>query len=499
MATPLPTNRAPFSLTEVLGCTGGRVHGPLADEAMQIDGLSTDTRTLVPGQAFVALSGERFDGHHHLATAAAGGAALAIVERDVPAPTGLTLLRVESTVAALAALAHHHLTSWRDHTGGAVLALTGSAGKTTTKWAIASLLETIAPRQVFATPGNLNNQIGVPLSVLCLGPEHRYAVLELGTNCPGEIAALGRIVRPDVALLTLVATAHTEGLGDIDAVAEEKGSLFAHLARHEGATAIGNGDDPRVKALVAHCEAPKKVLYGDGPDHDYCIAERKLVSHDQLDLTLKRPDGSAVQMRVPVIGQAGALASAAALAAVEALAHEPCRTNEIPYAASEGALDGRLRSEQLPGGLIVIDDSYNSNPASGHASLLAASEVRALHGGRLLLVLGEMRELGKVSGAAHAILGQQAAAQGADLVVAVSGDARHTADAAAALGVDARFVDDAESAAQTVLDLVRDGDVVLVKGSRSIRTERVAEALRSRRASAGGGPSTEAKCAGRAG
>jgi UDP-N-acetylmuramoyl-tripeptide--D-alanyl-D-alanine ligase len=419
---------------------------------------------------------------------------LAIVERDVQAPAGLTLLKVESTLGALGALAHLHLSRWRS--SGTVIAVTGSAGKTTTKHAIAGLLEAMDAGPIYASPGNLNNRIGVPLSALCVTQEHRYAVLELGTNRPGEIAALARILRPDVALLTLVAAAHTEGLGDIDAVAEEKGSLLSSLAPHGHATAIGNGDDPRVSACIAACAAPHKILYGTSTEHDYHIAARSLTSHDRSELALVRPDASRIEVELPVIGQAGALATVAAVAAAEAVTGARCDPASLGRAFQGRGLDGRLGCERLPGGVILIDDSYNANPASSRASLAAAAEVAQFTGGRLVLVLGEMRELGSDSADAHRVLGQQVAATGAACLIAVAGDAQHMVDVAAAGGVEASFFDDAQQAARFALEMLRDGDVVLVKGSRSIRTERVADALRARGVRVATPPARDGKCGG---
>lgn len=196
MATPIPVNRAELTLAEIVRETGGRVIAPAGAGAVAY-GVSTDTRVLEPGQAFVAIQGETFDGHESLADARAKGATIAIVERDVAGAEGLVLVRVPSAITALGALGRYWARRWRALGGlRSVVAITGSAGKTTTRVAITALLETIAPRGVHATSGNLNNLIGVPMTLLGLLPAHRLAVIELGANRPGEIAALTAITSP---------------------------------------------------------------------------------------------------------------------------------------------------------------------------------------------------------------------------------------------------------------------------------------------------------------
>ncbi|HZO14526.1 MAG TPA: Mur ligase family protein, partial [Polyangiaceae bacterium] len=190
MATPIPHNDARFSLAEILAASGGRLRGPVEDEALEVRGVSTDTRTLREGELFVALRGERFDGHDHLAIAADKGASLAIVDRQADVPSGLSVVRVTDSLQTLGALARAHLDRWRKR-GRKVIAITGSAGKTTTRQAIAALLaEVTAPSEVHGAAGNLNNLVGVPMTLLQLGQTHRYAVVELGTNRQGEIATL---------------------------------------------------------------------------------------------------------------------------------------------------------------------------------------------------------------------------------------------------------------------------------------------------------------------
>ena len=470
MATPIPNNVAVFQLRDVLAATGGTLAGQLAGEAV-LRGVCTDTRAIQPEQLFVALTGERFDGHAHLEAAARAGAALALVEQDVgDAP--LPVVRVASTLDALGALAAVHLKRWR----GRVAVLTGSAGKTTTKTVLGALVEAVAPGQVWVTQGNLNNRVGVPMTVFGLLPAHRYAVLELGTNQPGEIAALGRIARADVGLLTLIASAHTEGLGSIDAVAVEKSAIFRELG--ESAVGIGNVDDERVSKALAEATVSTQIGYGAQAHATYRITARELTSPRAQRISLSTPRAQ-LSFTAPLLGAAGALACAGALAASDALVERRLAADEIEAAlAGAGALlSDRMCPSELGDGTWLIDDSYNANPASCRASIATAKELATHLRRRLVLVLGEMRELGSVSVAEHRELA--AATAGAALVICVGGDAEHTYRAAT---VPAVFAADATAAAEVATARVQPGDVVLVKGSRGVRTERVVAALKEERA-----------------
>lgn len=466
MATPIPHNEARFSLADVLRATGGRLRGPLGDEAMEVRGVSTDTRTLRAGELFVALRGERFDGHDHLAIAADKGAALAIVDRQSEVPPGLSVVNVADGLKALGALARAHLDRWRKR-GRKVIAITGSAGKTTTRQAIAALLaEVTAASEVHGAAGNLNNLVGVPMTLLQLGDAHRYAVVELGTNRPGEIAALTRMVRPDVAVLTLIASAHAQGLGGIDAIAREKTAIFDAL---EG-IAVGNYDDARVRSALARCRHP--VGYGGDAAADYHFYHRRVIDERHTTLRIIGARGE-VAPQIGLLGRAGAYACAAAIAVVESMLEMSVSARDVERAMT--GIEGRLLPRRAPSGLVVLDDSYNANPASCASSIDAAREIAAALGRRLILVLGEMRELGDESPDAHRELGRVAAASGAARLIAVGGDARLIASEAE--GLEASFVETSEQAADVALRIVEPSDVVLVKGSRGVRTEVVVNAL----------------------
>ncbi|WP_437277111.1 UDP-N-acetylmuramoyl-tripeptide--D-alanyl-D-alanine ligase [Sorangium sp. So ce375] len=489
MATPIPQNLAPFSLDELARATGGRVlrSGPDAR------GISTDSRTIAPGAAFVALTGESFDGHRFLDAAAQRGAAAFIVSREVALPPGGGAVLVEDGLAALGALARAHRERWRRgaHPDGprAIIAIGGSAGKTTTTRTIAALLAGVGRGEVHATAGNLNNAIGLPMTLLGLEDRHRFAVVEIGTNQRGEVAALARIARPDLAVLTSIGVEHTEGLGTLEDVAAEEGDLLAALP--SDGVAFGNGDDAKVVEQLERSGAARRITYGFGERARIRIAGRRPVGVRGTSVRIDRA-GEALELVVPLLGEAGALAAAAAVAVVEEAVGEPLSTERAARAAVGLAPpgDGRLSVRELPDGTVIIDDSYNANPLSMRSSLRTAVEVAESLGKRLVVLLGEMRELGALAAAEHDALGEQVGAVRPAALIAVGGEAARIARAAEAAGVRAWFAGDADAAAARALEIVERGDLVLVKGSRGIRMERIVEALAASAArGAGSSPS----------
>ncbi|WP_437687705.1 UDP-N-acetylmuramoyl-tripeptide--D-alanyl-D-alanine ligase [Sorangium sp. So ce176] len=487
MATPIPQNLAPFTLDELARATGGRVlrAGPDAR------GVSTDSRTIAPGAAFVALAGESFDGHRFLDAAAQRGAAAFVVSREVAVPSEGGVVLVEDGLAALGALARAHRERWRRgaHRDGprAIVAIGGSAGKTTTTRAIAALLAGAGRGDVHATAGNLNNAIGLPMTLLGLEERHRFAVVEIGTNQRGEVATLARIAGPDLAVLTSIGVEHTEGLGTLEDVAAEEGDLLAALPT-EG-TALGNGDDAMVVEQLARAGAARRITYGFGERAQVRIAARRPVGVRGTAVRLER-GGEPLEIVVPLLGEAGALAAAAAVAAVEEALGERLSTERAARAAAGLAPpgDGRLSVRELPDGTVIIDDSYNANPLSMRSSLKTAVELAGALGKRLVLLLGEMRELGALAAAEHDALGAQVGAARPAALIAVGGEASRIARAAEAAGVPAWFAGDAGAAAARAIEVVERGDLVLVKGSRGIRMERIVEALAGRGAGSGGSP-----------
>jgi UDP-N-acetylmuramoyl-tripeptide--D-alanyl-D-alanine ligase len=480
MGTPIPLNAASFALHDLVAITGGAIVSaePASPEDV-IASVSTDTRTLTPGSLFVALPGERFDGHDYLETAAQNGARAALVERDVAAPKGLTVIRCSSTLTALGALAKAHVERWRKLKGTRrIVAITGSAGKTTTRVAVAAMLGKIYPGMVHSTKGNLNNLVGVPMVVFELDKPHQFAVIEMGMNQPGEIAQLAAMAHPDVAVVTLVSAAHVEGVGSIDGVAYEKGALYRALL--PGGIAIGNADDDRVISVYKGSSATQQISYGTREGVDLRIVNRAPEGLTMSRVKLARRDGSTLEFVTPLIGEAGAYACAAAVSVAEAISGERMASMIVESAfgaADVGGGAGRLVPRSLGNGVVVIDDSYNANPASSAASIRTAAELARMSNKRLVLVLGAMYELGVESANGHDDVGRVAGSSGAAIVFAIGGDAHRIADRAANVGVPSKFFPTSADAASAVVAAVRPGDLILVKGSRGVGTEKIVREL----------------------
>lgn len=509
MATPIPQNQAAFSLAEILAATGGAAvsMGGLADGERTVS-VSTDTRQIGAGALFVALRGETFDAHDHVSAAVNGGARVVLVEREIPAIQGAIVVRVTSALEALGALGRAHARRWRA-LGGVrkLVAITGSAGKTTTRVATQALLARLHPGEVHATKGNLNNLVGAPMVLFGLESRHRYGVIEIGTNRPGEIEKLAAMVEPDVGVLTLVAEAHIEELGSLSGVAHEKAALFRALSA-DGA-AIGNGDSVHVRAQIAGSPARTKVLYGTGEDAGVRVVSRvpEGMERSRVRLEVARfvspparaaasdlggtdarsaarggnPERHDIEFVTPLLGDAGALACAAAVA-VAVIGLGDRVTSEIAndaFAAAEvGGGAGRLVPVRLGQDVVVMDDSYNANPASMKASIAAAAEIARAERRRLVLVLGEMRELGAVAEAAHDEVGKAARESGAALVIAVGALAQRYTLRMLGSSITHVHVSTAGDAAVFAREWTQPGDLVLVKGSRGIGTDAVVRALR---------------------
>jgi UDP-N-acetylmuramoyl-tripeptide--D-alanyl-D-alanine ligase len=474
VATPIPTNRAEFGAAEVVAATHGALVRAGAPQ-QTARGFTTDSRAVVPASAFVALRGERSDGHDHVGEAIEAGARLLVVERGrAPggAPDDVAVVEVDDTLVAWGDLARAHLAKWRSLRSDArVIAITGSAGKTTTKEITAALLRTEV--DVHATAGNLNNRIGVPAVVLGLEPGHRVAVLEMGMSLPGEIAALGAIGVPDVAIVTNVGLAHAGGVGgSVADVAREKGALFAALG--PAGVAVANADDPQVMAQARDRHRGPVVTFGRAEG-----AAVRLVRRDALG-----PQGSRVYVLrageegafvLPIPGEAAALDFVAALAAADAALGATLRDSHVASALRHlEPAAGRLRPRRLKGGVCVLDDTYNANPASFRAAFDMLGELKAQ---RRVAVLGEMKELGSAAEAEHEKLGEDVARAGIALLVSCGGLADLTARAAERRGVDIVLAGDAAQASAVAVERVRSGDVVLVKASRSVGAERVVDGL----------------------
>jgi UDP-N-acetylmuramoyl-tripeptide--D-alanyl-D-alanine ligase len=454
-----------WSCAELAARCGGVLSG---DGLRRVAGVSTDTRTLRDGDLFVAVPGERFDGHDFVDQALAKGAAALLLARAAPPGCTAPVIRVADTVAALGALAAAH----RADFPGPVVAITGSNGKTTTKEMCFAIL-CAAGVHAHRSQGNLNNHIGLPLSLLALGAEHDAAVLELGMNHAGEIDALARIASPTVGAITQVAPAHLGHFASVDAIARAKGELLDHI--RPGGVAVLNGDDARVMAQAPRF-AGRRLVFGLGEQADV-RADRIGTDRSGTRFRLSTPWGRA-ELRLTQPGlhlvEDASCAAAAALAS-GLLESDPMGALSTGLAGFRG-VPGRLTVRETPAGVLVLDDSYNANPTSLVAALDALAALRGK--GRALAVVGDMLELGESGPALHAEIGRAVAARGIEVLVAVGALARHSAAAARDAGV-ARVheADDSALAAPLVRELVQPGDAVLVKGSRGMRMERIVSAL----------------------
>jgi len=471
MATPIPTNRAPFTANEIAEATSGTLIG----ENVDVEGVVTDSRAIQQGMAFVALKGESFDGHTFVPKAGAAGAVLAVVQRGEESKgEGLPLVVVDDTLLAWGKIARAHLRRWRKRKVSArVLALTGSAGKTTTKELAAALLACVG--NTHRTAGNLNNRIGLPAVALEITSDHPFAVLEMGMSVPGEIAALCEIAEPDVALITNIGVAHAEGVGGKAGVAREKGAIFECL--REGGLAIVNADDEEVMKQLSRTNA-LPIYFGRAANADYRLVDR--ISRGALGstLVLKTPAAkNEWSLPFPLSGEANAIDFVAALAAAEALSNHRFSATEATNALQKVQIDGRSAVLKLAGGLIVIDDTYNANPQSMRAAFSILQEVAG--NARKVAILGEMRELGPLGVAEHEALGEALADAHVDLAIGCGGLMDHTLKVAASKGVKVIATASNVEAAEMAAREVAAGDCVLVKGSRGVRTEVVVERLKT--------------------
>ena len=444
-----------------LGEAARAVQGELHGAAAAFSGVTTDSRAVNAGDLFVALRGERFDGHEYVGEAVARGAVAALTSRRVEAALPVPQVVVGDTRLALGRLAAH----WRSRFALPLVALTGSNGKTTVKEMLATILAAHrgAREAVLATVGNLNNDIGMPLTLLRLRERHRFAVIEMGMNHAGEIDYLTRIAQPTVALVNNAHRAHVGILGSVQAVARAKGEIYAGLGA--SGIAIVNADDPHAPYWKELNAGRRVVTFGlkEGAD------VRATASGAQARFVTPT-DAFAVTLQVR--GEHNVRNALAACAAAYAL--------EVPLHAMQAGLagfvgvPGRLQRRRGISGSVVIDDSYNANPES----MKAAVEVLAAEPGRKVFVMGDMGELGDEALAMHAEVGSFAKVAGIDALLALGEASRH---AVQAFGKGATHFVEVDALARAAAREAAAGSTILVKGSRFMRMERIAEGL------AGGG------------
>lgn len=429
-----------------------------------LSGWSIDSRTIGPGDLFFAIRGDRFDGHDFVEAAQSSGAAGVVVSRPVEQARGV-VIQVDDTTRALQSMARHV----RRLSGARVIAITGSAGKTTTKEATAEFLS--ARYRVFRNEGNLNNHIGLPLSLLALASRPEVAVVELGMNHAGEIRTLVGIAEPDVRVWTNVAPVHTAFFRSLDDVADAKAEI---LDDGGGRLLVANADDPLVMARVARF-AGKVVTFGLQPSADVRAERPEDLGLGGMRATLEAGARRAT-LQTRLLGRPN-LANILAATAV-ALEFEVPLEAIVDRAARLAAPRHRGEVSQLADGITLVDDSYNSNPRALTAML---DVIRVEAPRRTIAVLGQMLELGPESRELHRACGRAAARAGVAAVVTVGGDDAQALGEAAAEALPPGSVQHAgtsRDAAVRVLDLLRPGDLVFVKGSRSVRTDVVVDRLK---------------------
>ena len=479
MATPIPRNTASFTAGEIAAATGGTLYE--LEPARALVEVSTDSRAVPGGGLFVAIVGEVHDAHRFAAdTTARGAVNLVAAGRGITGPR----IEVPDTLVALGDLARHFVDRETRSRPLPVLAIGGAAGKTTTKSLAAAAVRALFG-QTLVTAGNLNNRVGVPMTLFTLTPEHRAIVLECGTSVPGEIAELGRIARPTVAVVVNVDLEHSEKLGPIEAIADEESALLLAARR----VAVANGDEPLLRARLARAGA-KQLTFGRGANCDLVVAGRTVEASGAATVLLRSRGrsfaalgGSPREVRVPtnLLGETAAMNIAAAFAGALALLDRSASPEELSRLtaaiAAVEAVPGRLRPLEA-GGVFVLDDSDNSNPRSVRAALAAAREVAERRGVRWVVALGDMLELGEVSPAEHLAMLEAADRSGADQLILVGGE---TGSAVAArpkpLRTPSLRFADSQAAAAALGASVHAGDLLLVKGSRGMRMERLIEAL----------------------
>ena len=438
-------------LADVALWTRGVLYG--AETA--VSGVFTDTRKPVAGALFVALKGENFDAHDYVAQAKSGAAAAALVAR--PVAVDLPQVVVADTLLALGDLA----SAVRAQRRARVAGITGSNGKTTVKTLLASILAQCGTTHVNA--GNLNNEIGLPLSILAMPEDAQFAVLEMGAGKPGDIAYLAAVARPEIALVNNIAPAHLERLGSLEGIAQTKGAIYAALPAH--GIAVINADDSFADYFTGVAGTRRVLRFGIEHEADVHADIRAIGAHSEF--TLIAPSGS-IDVNLPLPGRHNVMNALAAAAL--ALAFETQLAAIKQGLETAAPVAGRLIRHAMPGGWSLIDDSYNANPGSAAAAIATL----AAEPGETWLVLGDMRELGADADKLHARIGALAKQSGIAHLYTVGELSAH---ASAAFGTSARHFVSQKELGAALAAAVHSGAAVLVKGSRGSAMERVVQVL----------------------
>lgn len=422
-------------------------------------GCSIDSRTVDKGNLFIALSGENFDGHDFISVAESNGASSVLLEREVN--QSKPFIKVNDSRRAMGLLAK----AWREEIGIPVIAITGSNGKTTVKEMVNSILSEVA--EVHATSGNFNNDIGVPLTLFGLDKKHKYAVVEMGANHPGEIEWLSSITRPDVAVITQCAPAHLEGFGSIDGVAKAKAEIYSGL--QSSGTAIINADDEYAEFWRKQCTHLDQISFGvESGLADVC-AKNISVSQDASTIEFELVSNAvSTNICLPLAGRHNVMNALAAAACTLSL--DISLTSIKQGLENMAAVKGRLQVKLGKNRSRVIDDTYNANPTS----LSAALNVLAEHSGARYLVLGDMGELGETAEMFHRDAGRLAKAAGIDGLFTIGELSVH---AMLAYGENAFHFESYDALNKSLLKLLASDTTFLIKGSRSMQMECVVNAL----------------------
>lgn len=445
-----------MSLSMLAKISGSDFNG--CDQA--VSGVSIDTRTLEKGALFVAIKGENFNGHDFVTAAQQKGAVAVMVSESVT--TALPCLKVSDTLSGLQRMA----AKWRDRFNLPLVAVTGSNGKTTVKELIGSIA-TVRYRDVLVTEGNLNNHLGVPLTLLRLNDRHRCAVIEMGMNHPGEISRLTRLAKPDVALVNNAMLAHVEAFDSVRDVAAAKSEIFEGLS--VPGTAVLNADDPNYEFIKARAGSHRYIDFGLKAKAMVTAALQYRRQYQSLEVCTPRGE---ISIKLYLLGKHNAMNALAAAACALALEIDlDCIKEGIEQIKP---LKGRLQPVKLAGGRVVLDDTYNANPDSMKAGINVLAQ---MPGAKKILVAGDMAELGEHSPELHAMVGEYAATCKIDAFLSY-GPLMEVA--ANAFGPQAYNTQQIEPLIGRLVKESATGSVILVKGSRSMRMERIVESLKSR-------------------
>jgi UDP-N-acetylmuramoyl-tripeptide--D-alanyl-D-alanine ligase len=454
-----------FTLDEIASATGAK----LSDGAggMKLATIGIDTRRLSAGSLFVAIPGAHFDGHDFLGDAMASGAKAALVKKGVAVPEGLVKLEVDDTVQALGDIAAW----WRSKFEIPCVAITGSNGKSTTKEMVSAIVGSLGP--VLKTEGNFNNLIGLPLTVFRWDEDHRVAILEMGMNAQGEIRRLSEIARPDVGLITNVTAAHLEKLQSVEAVARAKGELFESMGKDS--IAVVNVEDRWVREMAA-LHAGERICFGMQNDCDVRFLHMETNGLDGMDLALAIRNRE-YRAQLPVPGAHNVMNALAAVAVSVALGIDG---DEAVGKLSEfHPMSMRFERVQLANGVRIVNDSYNANPESMRAAFRTVGAAK--RSGRFVAALGDMLELGEQAAELHRKVGEDAVGLGVGEIFVIGDFSSELAGGAEAAGLaesSVHICEDAEQLCRAVEEEIKAGDVLLVKGSRGMKMERLVDYLK---------------------